>query len=177
MNKNAHVYCTNCKYGKLLIEAIMSQTDMPDKCKDCYPYDVEDSKKFDLRKNYVSCLSPYKFRGLRSDDVWVYGDLLANNGATIVECGCVYHEVYPCSVGQYIGRKDTKEKDVYSGDIVLVETYDAPNFKGIVDFQDCSFVIKNDFITAYRWMDYKVTILGNVCENPELLEAKNEIKT
>ncbi len=57
MNKNTHVYCTNCKYGELLIDALISQADIPDRCKDCYPYDAEDSRSFELRKNYIGCLT------------------------------------------------------------------------------------------------------------------------
>lgn len=52
MNKNTHVYCTDCMYGKKLIQAIINETDIPKQCKNCYPYNPEDSMKYEDKPNY-----------------------------------------------------------------------------------------------------------------------------
>jgi antitoxin component HigA of HigAB toxin-antitoxin module len=47
-----HVYCTNCKNGKNLIETIYNDLSIPKECGGCYPYGPEDSKSLYLRRNY-----------------------------------------------------------------------------------------------------------------------------
>jgi len=75
---------------------------------------------------------------------------------------------------QFTERHDKYGFEVYEGDIVRGnDNYDGEReIFGIVDFQDCSFVIKNDCVTNYRWMDYTIEVVGNKWENPELLELK-----
>ena len=77
---------------------------------------------------------------------------------------------------QYTGIKDMNGKEIYEGDIVkCINNYNNIVFTGVVDFNDCSFRIKEDGITHYCWMDYSIEVLGNIYENPELLEGeKNE---
>jgi len=79
---------------------------------------------------------------------------------------------------QYTGLHDSKEVEIYEGDIVNYESI-SPNGKsgqGEVYFEDCgcfcSFMIRegNTAITMGS-MVYK--IIGNIYENPELLENKN----
>ena len=66
---------------------------------------------------------------------------------------------------QFTGRHDINEKPVYEGDLVKCkDNYTGLEFSGVVDFQDCSFVIKNDCVTHYGWMDYTVEVVGNVWE-------------
>lgn len=54
MNKNEYVYCTNCKYGSKLIEYIIryNGVSIPEQCNGCYPYNPEDSMKYEDRPNY-----------------------------------------------------------------------------------------------------------------------------
>lgn len=72
---------------------------------------------------------------------------------------------------QYTGLKDKNGKEIYEGDIVeVIDKYAKRVFTGEVSFIDASFVIKNDYSTNYRWMDYDVKVIGNIYENPELME-------
>lgn len=77
---------------------------------------------------------------------------------------------------QYTGLKDKNGVEVYEGDIVrgrdsfLAGFSQKDNLFGVVDFQDGSFVIKNDYVTHYRWMDYELEVIGNVFENSDLLK-------
>lgn len=119
-----------------------------------------------------------EFRGRRVDNGdWVYGDyvrlpkdpgdywnppsqeldhFITNKSVLSRELV----KVIPATVGQYIGRKDSKGRKIYLGDYVMVtDTCNDMEFKGVVDFIDSSFVIRNNYMTAYRWMDYDVEII------------------
>ena len=52
MNKNEQVYCTDCKRGERLIDAILKGNIIPFPCRMCYPYDPEDSRAFEIRDKY-----------------------------------------------------------------------------------------------------------------------------
>lgn len=52
LNKDTHVYCTNCVCGKSLIQAIIDETDVPKQCDSCYPYKPESSVQYRYRPNY-----------------------------------------------------------------------------------------------------------------------------
>ncbi len=114
-----------------------------------------------------------KFRGKRLDNgKWVFGDLMTkyphHEGLTIVEHGCVYHEVDPKTVGQYTGLKDKHGGEIYEDDIVrpLSEGY------GDAYFDEGQFWINwseglQPLVDCYR----ELTVVGNIHDNPELLEA------
>ena len=69
---------------------------------------------------------------------------------------------------QFTGRLDKNKKEVYKSDnLKCKDSYTGLEFTGTVEFQDCSFVIKSDCVTHYRWMDYEVEAVGNVWEDGE----------
>jgi len=45
-------------------------------------------------------------------------------------------------------------------------------FTGVVMFDNGSFMIKSDIGAHYRWLDYEAEVLGNIFDNPELLEVE-----
>lgn len=86
--------------------------------------------------------------------------------------------VYADTVGQYTGLTDKNGMKIFEGDIVHI--HDAllqscepyHEFDGYVDFSDGAFrVVGLDGAIHYRWLDYDVTITGNVHDNPELLKG------
>ena len=48
-----HVFCVNCIHWEELAESVIKETDLPDICGECYPYDFEDSRGNDLRTKYI----------------------------------------------------------------------------------------------------------------------------
>ena len=126
------------------------------------------------------------FRGKRVDNgEWVEGDLLhgyckGNNEPCIAseEKQCTF-EVIPETIGQYTGLTDKQGKKIFEGDILNV--HDAlircdekyHEFVGCISFGNASYRIDgDDRMTHYRWLDYEVEVIGNIHDNPELLEVQ-----
>lgn len=53
MKSTTHVYCTNCKFGEGLLQALIQGTHEPTACSGCYPYEPEDSVPLAERPNYT----------------------------------------------------------------------------------------------------------------------------
>jgi len=89
--------------------------------------------------------------------------------------------VAPESIGEYTGLKDKDGKEIYEGDIVgVVNQINKIDFKRIVRFDEGMFGIEDEFggfqpLFAYVIDDFDkgshfCLKLGNIYENPELLE-------
>lgn len=129
------------------------------------------------------------FRGERVDNgEWVYGsfipdlcELLYGNklDGFIKPFGKIRKErlmveVDRKTVGQYTGLRDKNSTRIFEADIVKVyDVYCNETVVGVVEFCDGSFRIYDKDFTSYdRWMYCKVEVIGNVFDNPELLEGE-----
>ena len=136
------------------------------------------------------------FRGKRLDNgEWIEGHLIrCENGRTRIcesktdifyyekDCSIIQtvaHETETFTVGQYTGLKDKNGKRIFEGDIVLGLFHYEVAAKGVVKFRDGAFGLRwnrgkvGEFseFTSICNVDYKV--IGNIHDNPELMEEEN----
>ena len=132
-----------------------------------------------------------KFRGKRIDNgEWAVGCLISYSEKESVIVVNVatgeVHWVFSETVGQYTGLKDKNKKEICEGDIVdnghtVIYTSSAHQFHyiGIVKFdvkQGCLVIHNTDGntkrLTAKTVQTNKIKVLGNIYDNPELLEVQ-----
>ena len=131
-----------------------------------------------------------KFRGLSIDEnskgEWQYGYLIEDNGQSfiineVIEANEQYITIGSwCpvdqkTIGQSTGLKDKNGKEIFEGDILHHQIQTAYTFIVEYDEEKCRWFGKGlsrtyridlikDFMPFYK-------IIGNIYENPELLEA------
>lgn len=121
------------------------------------------------------------FRGKRTDNgEWVYGTPILYPDGNVVMCRSFKrnHNVSSKTVGQYTGMTDKNGRKIFEGDIVEGNseyfTYTHPYGKVVYDggqylisFDD----VLEDIECLGAWAN-DVEIIGNIYDNPELLEVK-----
>lgn len=138
------------------------------------------------------------FRGKRIDNgEWVFGRQLAddvivpigqplefeiNTGFIRSDLKC--YAVDPSTVGQYTGLTDKNGKKIFEGDIVLFEDESPSNYEyhdctemrcGAIEYGDNCFYITDRIAVEMEDLIYDgkldAEIIGNIHDNPELLEG------
>jgi len=115
-----------------------------------------------------------KFRGLnRSSNEWKYGYLIVSEKYTqIWQENDVPVPVDPETVGQYIGRKDKGNVEIYEGDLLRV-----PGSSTVeeVKWNDNIWTDKDGQAVGFGGFFFTLDQyerIGNKYENPELMEKK-----
>jgi len=128
-------------------------------------------------------MRPIKFRARNAEvpSCWIYGYF-------VVERGCHYiindegkFKVICDTEGQYTGPKDSKNREIYEGDVLGSVGCEEVEIDGIVKWMndrgayylvdEHGYVTDSDY--CYEGLDWnKLEIVSNIYENPELLEAK-----
>ena len=140
-----------------------------------------------------------KFRGKRKDigewvcgNYWVYGNYFIDERD--IEDGFIwrdipriqqrygdhyqYYDVDPATVGQYTGLKDKHGREIYTDDIIRIGEMGGEAGRVIFDTACLAYMVVNEhqWTGAYRLGDFDgsdITIIGNIHDNPELLEAES----
>ena len=133
-----------------------------------------------------------KYRGLKTfqifsgemKSVWIYGFYLKRGTygdpgpqahIFVYENGYEGYRVDSKTIGQFTGLLDSTGKEIYEDDIVSLENGRI----GLVTFHDGCFVVNYGSGTRqalYDAQDFKMTVLGNRFENPELLISSTKPK-
>ena len=121
------------------------------------------------------------FRGKTLLGKWIEGDLLNYLGCGKVHIAQNYkgaggQEVIPETVGQYTGLTDKNGKKVFEGDIVKLFYKDGFEI-GLIGWSNIDFRYKfaSPDGTAYGFdVTDTFEIIGNIHDNPELLEGQNK---
>ena len=144
------------------------------------------------KSHILKAMREIKFRGKRLDNgEWAYGDLIQNPENTSIYwtepyCGTWQDKkvkVDPETVGQFTGLEDKNGKDVYEGDILGSEGRGIGWVKGGVRGYCYDVVYINHPAEESDWplystvkYDYpeQIEVIGNIHDNPEILEAGNK---
>ena len=129
-----------------------------------------------------------KFRGKTLDGRWIYGDLwhrpYAKDCVTIVsfmeDTGTTGGlEVIPETVGQDTGLKDKNGKEIFEGDLVTAWSQGYQATGEVKQRIDGLWLMYPAYQHGKQWGlcpnpkgETKVEIIGNIHDNPELLEVQ-----
>ena len=130
-----------------------------------------------------------KFRAFHKDIGMFYQEdqYLPSYLRRLMDKFCVSHPKYlPCEIEDmimlYTGLKDSTGREIYEGDILSCFNARGKRFLSWVQFNDgCFDIMSNDIFTEWSskrdylkclTVNHAVTVIGNIHENPELLEAQ-----
>lgn len=123
-----------------------------------------------------------KFRGMDLQGRWFYGNYAVlhkdlrstgNKAGHYISnsAGAPFaYAVRPETVGQLTGLKDVNGKEIYEGDILRADGFKV--FFEKVEYRGTAFTVQGDSLSDFvNLCDYKIEVVGNVYERPDLLGA------
>ena len=124
---------------------------------------------------------PIKFRGKRIDNgEWAFGGILQHEGYNAICVFSDYHnwhefiEVDPETVGQYTGKKDTEQTEIYDGDQLYApgNLTEELQYVGMVEWdkEDARWEVTN-FHGRFEWIPDGCVVRGTCHDHPHLLKG------
>ena len=128
-----------------------------------------------------------KFRGLTSDNEWIYGDLIhdrPNETAYYKEFSqriswdYSNQPVKNGTVGQFTGLTDVNDKEIYEGDIIAFDDNDglSESWIALIKFIDYAWQCVDIFTSEDMFIEdmqnddiVEGVIIGNIHDNPEMV--------
>jgi hypothetical protein len=123
-------------------------------------------------------MRPIKFRGMSiSKKVFVYGHYYEKNNAHYILSDDIEIEVFPNTVGQYTFIKDRRGKEMYYGDIYVVNSHSFNNGDfGIFEiFMDYYWFIES-YLSDVNEVCNAIEIIGNIHENKNVKQLEKKVK-
>ena len=124
------------------------------------------------------------FRGWnKKHSEWRYGYYFVNRGISFIVEDKVEENpfqteedfcVEPETIGQYTGMKDMDGNKIFEGDVVEFTNLDLPDM--VIRFDNASFMLCEDEDSTYEElrMNYTVEVIGNIHDNPEFDERRQQ---
>ena len=106
---------------------------------------------------------------------WKEGDLLQIDSNRFIRTHERRFQVNPATVGQFTGLYDVNKKRIFEGDIVKAceMIYKVVFRDGMFELsQGAEEIIFDTFVSFWQVNEKKV--IGNIHDNPELMEVKDE---
>ena len=135
-------------------------------------------REIKFRGKAIASIEELELMNIKHNNGWVYGNLIKNGNRPIISEDIleeidesIYPEwwavVEPESVGQYTGVKDENGKEIYEGDII--KCFNSGN--SYVSFKGGVFGLISDYgFIPFSDVHGKMRVIGNIYENPELLD-------
>lgn len=133
-----------------------------------------------------------KFRMLDGKELFKVSDLSFYADGTIGNFGSM-HKIYigsSCMLMQFTGLLDKAGKEIYEGDIIQFGIYKPAEvfysdylagfclkFKDGQDEKSAITRMIGPSLVKLKWVDKNIEIIGNIYENPELLERSKNVQT
>lgn len=130
------------------------------------------NREIKFRAKHVHAFS----KNRKLDGIWVYGYYCDEN---YIRTDNAEKLIDKNTLGQYTGFKDINDKEIYEGDIVNIIVNNNVKNYGKIIFKDGCYVVSIEIPEITPSLDWiigvaNVEIIGNIYENPELLEESED---
>ena len=141
-------------------------------------------REIKFRGKAIVSIEELELMNIEHDNGWVYGNLIKNGNRPMITADIleeidesIYPEwwvvVEPKSVGQYTGLKDKNGREIYEGDVLKNDYGDI----WVVVWNGTGFMLElngesKNIYSANEYYFSGCEVIGNIYENPELLEGE-----